>query len=700
MTLSRHRLLTARRALCLFGAGLTLHGIAAAEPAPDESRQGTVYVYGTGAGYDTDETHTATRTDTPITRVPQAVTVLTRDLLDDQALTSIADALRLVPGVTVAQGEGHRDAPILRGNTTTADFFIDGVRDDLQYIRDIYNTDRLEVLKGPSGMVFGRGTGGGVINRVTKTANGETEAAATLSLGSFDHARLAVDIGGDIGAFKARLNGVAEDSGSYRDGVVISRAGLAPVAAFDLGAATRLTLSGEYFSDDRTTDRGVASFGGRPFAGSEKAFFGNPDASNSEITVGSISAAFDHAFTGSLNLRATLVYADYDKFYSNTFANGPISATGTVQLAAYTAATARENLLGQADLTWKGDLAGTAHTVLAGVELSRQETDNLRTEGQFAAANNAERLTVSVADRGRNAAATFGRVSRENRNDLELAAVYLQDQIALTDRVDVIAGLRFDQFDLAFEDLRGADFSRQDTFTSPRLGLVVSPRENLSLYASWSRAFLPQSGEQFGNLTATLARLKPESFENTEIGLKWEPREELLVTAALYQLDRANTVAPGPVAGTAVLTGSQRSEGLELSVQGEILPGWDMAAAYAWQAAEITTTTSAAPKGRAAGQVPEHSASLWNKVSLTDRFSLGGGLVWRGEMFATVSNAVVIPSFTRADAALYYDLSDRLTVQLNLENLTGETYFISAHNDNNITPGAPLTGKLTLQARF
>jgi catecholate siderophore receptor len=176
--------------------------------------------------------------------------------------------------------------------------------------------------------------------------------------------------------------------------------------------------------------------------------------------------------------------------------------------------------------------------------------------------------------------------------------------------------------------------------------------------------------------------------------------DELLFTAALFRLDRENTVAPGPAAGTSVATGAQRSEGLELSLLGEIHPGWDVAAAYAWQSAEITSTTSAAPAGRKTALVPEHSASLWNKVKVTDRFALGGGLVWRGEVFTTVSNAVTLPAWGRADAAVYYELTDQFGLQLNLENVTGEKYWVSAHNDNNISPGAPFTAKLTLSADF
>ncbi len=674
-----------------------------ADDVPDEvKRQETVYVYGTRATYSEDTSRGATKTDTAIVDIPQAMTIVTGDLMRDHALSGVNEALRFVPGVTVAQGEGHRDAPVLRGNTTTADFFVDGVRDDLQYLRDIYNTDRIEVLKGPSGLVFGRGTGGGVINRVTKDADGERIRAITATAGSYGHARLALDVGDMLtDDLAGRVNLVYEDSESYRETMESERYGLAPTLSFTVSDSTRIRLSAEHFRDERVTDRGVPSLAGRPYDVSVKSFYGNPAGSPSEVEVNTFTATLEHAFSNALTLRSTLLYGDYEKFYQNIFAASAVNAAaGTVQLAAYNSFTSRENLISQTDLVWQGSFGGLEHTLLAGIEAGVQTSDNLRIEGQFPAAGGLERLTVSLADRGRNAVAVYGRVSRNNTNDLNLFAAYLQDQVKISDQLQFIAGLRFDRFDLDFDNRIGADASRTDEFVSPRLGVVFTPVRDLSLYASWAKSYLPQSGEQFANLTPALADFEPEEFENYEIGVKWQPSDELLFTAALFRLDRTNTLAPGPVAGVSVLTGGQRSEGLELSLQGEVIKGWDIAASYAWQTAEITETTTSAPAGRSLPLVPEQSASLWNKVRVTDRMDLGAGLVWQDDRYASISNAVILPSYTRIDAAAYYQLSDDLTLQLNLENLTGETYAATSHNDNNITLGAPLTAKLTLIARF
>jgi catecholate siderophore receptor len=690
--------MSSRPLLLSSAIGLVIVSTATAE---SPARQDTVYVYGTSGAYAENDSRSSTKTDTPLVDIPQSVTVITRDLIDDQSMASMGDLVRYIPGVTMGQGEGHRDAPTFRGNATTANFFVDGARDDLQYLRDLYTVDRVDVLKGPSALAFGRGAGGGTINRVTKQADGEHVRDVTVSIGSFDHARAAVDLGNSLSpTVGLRLNAMYEDSGSYRDGVSVERGGVAPTAKFDLAPRTSLSLSAEHFEDERTVDRGVPSDGGRPFSGSQKAFFGNPDINNSDIEVNTLTAVVDHSFSGTLTLRSSLFYGDYDKFYQNTYAATPVSALGAVEIAAYNSGTKRENLFSQTDLVWKTSTGDIDHTLLAGIEFGQQVTENTRFSGSFPEAGGASRLVASVADRGLASRPVFTDLVRDNTNDLSLFAIYAQDQVELTDRLRLIAGVRYDRFDLDYQDRLGADFSRTDDFVSPRLGAVYSATEAVTLYAGWSQSYLPQSGDQFSSLDASTTSLEPELFENIEIGAKYQPKPELLLTAALYRLDRDNTRAPGAVAGTTVLTGSQRSEGLEISLQGEIRDGWHVAAAYALQSAEITQTTSSAPIGRKVALVPEQSLSVWNKFAIMQRFGAGLGVIWQDAQYASITNAVTLPSFTRVDAALYYDLTDTLGLQFNVENLLGETYWTNAHNDNNITPGAPTLAKITLSARF
>jgi len=668
-------------------------------------------VIGNRDGYAAKGTATATRTDTPIIDVPQSISVITADVIRDQSMQTMGDVVRYVPGVSMGQGEGHRDAPTLRGNATTADFFVDGVRDDVQYFRDLYNAERVEVLKGPNAMIFGRGGGGGVINRVTKKANWSMDRSAMVELGSFDHRRATVDLSQPFSdSWAARLTGMVEDSESFRDFVGVERWGVNPTLGWRDSDLLAVHLGYEHFEDKRTVDRGLPSFNGRPAPAPVEAFFGDPDQSFSETTVDLVSAAIAWSPRAGLTVRNRTLFGAYDKFYQNVYPSGPAGAVGgapsTFPLQAYNNLTERENLFTQTDLIWEARLGGMAHTVLAGVELGRQDTRNLRLTGRFNGSTTlAGQPFASPTRRGLAIAFTNSGSDANNEVEATVAAVYLQDQVEIAPWLQLIAGLRFDSFELEFDDRRSGTiaqrrFSRRDETVSPRLGVVVKPQENLSLYASYSVSFLPQSGDQFASLSASTASLEPEEFTNYEVGLKWELTPQLFLTLAAFQLDRDNTTATAPGGQGVVLSGSQRSKGFEAGIAGRIRDNWEIVGGYAWQEAEITSTTTAAPAGRKVPLVPEHTFSLWNKVQLAPMWGVGLGVVRQSDMYASISNAVVLPGFTRVDAAVYAQLTDKVRAQVNVENLTDEGYFPTSHGDNNILPGSPRAVRVSLTASF
>lgn len=656
-----------------------------------------VTVTGKRSGYKASNTSTATKTDTALRDVPQSVTVITKDLIKDQDMRSMGDVVRYVPGVSMGQGEGHRDAPTLRGNSSTADFFVDGVRDDVQYYRDLYNAERIEILKGPNAMIFGRGGGGGVINRVTERADWTDRREVTVQGGSYDSWRGAVDLGGGISDDAAvRLNAFYENSDSYRDHVNVERFGINPTATFNFTDQTQLRVGYEYFDDHRTVDRGVPSLNGRPLDISRSAFFGNPDLSYAETAVHFVHATLEHEFAPNLRLRNNTVFADYDKFYQNVHANSAVNLAGNVTLQAYNSGTIRQNIFNQTDLIWDTTTGSIKHKILAGLEFGWQDTDNTR-------APNTAPGTVNIANPTTFVPVVFGTPLQANNTvDASVVAAYLQDQIELSEQFQVVAGIRFDRFDLDFDDLRpaNADFGRADDLVSPRVGAIYKPVEPVSIYASYSVSYLPQSGDQFGSLDATSAALEPEEFENLELGVKWDITPALSLTAALYQLDRSNTRAIDPITSLTVLTGEQRSEGFELGLAGNITEEWSVMAGYALQSSEITKTTTAAPAGREVPLVPEQTFSLWNHYRFTESLSAALGVTHQSDMYASISNAVVLPSFTRVDAGVYYKLNDNLEAQVNVENLFDETYWSTAHNDNNITPGSPRAVRVTLTTRF
>jgi catecholate siderophore receptor len=636
----------------------------------------------------------ATKTDTPLLDVPQSISIVTSELIEDLDMRSMGDVVRYVPGVTMGQGEGHRDAPTLRGNATTADFFIDGVRDDVQYFRDLYNVERVEVLKGSNAMIFGRGGGGGVINRVSKRADGQHHGAATLEGGSNDNKRISADVGEGVSdRWSLRLNAMYEDSGSYRDFVTIERYGVNPTALLTLSDSTRIRFGVERFEDERTVDRGVPSLDGRPVPVDESVFFGNPGLSFSDATVNLANLTFEHEFSPNLQLRNHTVHGDYDKFYQNVYPNSAVDATGNVTLSAYHAGTERQNLFNQTDLTWRVRTGSVDHTILAGVEIGRQDTENFRNNSTYAE-------VVPITNPVTRAPVSFDVPNQGNDVDVTVQSIYLQDQLGLTDRLQLIAGVRLDRFDVEFENhLNGQQFERDDEEVSPRVGLIFKPVGPASLYATYSVSFLPSSGDQFASLTATSAALEPEEFENMEVGVKWDVREDLSLTAAIYRLDRTNTTAPGPN-NTTVLTGAQRSEGIEFSLNGAVTERWSVVASYANQDAEITRTTTAAPAGRAVPLVPEHQFALWNRYRFTPKWGAGIGVTHLSEVFASITNGVELPSYTRMDAAIFFTPSERFEARLNVENVLDETYWWTAHNDNNITPGSPTAFRLGVTARF
>ncbi|HZG45242.1 MAG TPA: TonB-dependent siderophore receptor [Allosphingosinicella sp.] len=675
-----------------------------------EEQPGTIVVTGSRDRYGAERTSSATRTDTPLQDVPQSISVVTERQIDDQAMRSIGDVVRYLPGVTIGQGEGHRDQITLRGNNSTADFFIDGLRDDIQYYRPLYNVERVEVLRGPNAMIFGRGGGGGVVNRVTKVPTLDTRIGGSASVNTFGAWHVDADINIPLGTIAAlRVNGVHEEFGNHRDFYEGRLSAINPVVRVVVGPDTSVNLAYEYVDDARVVDRGVPSLAGQPLEGFRETFFGARGVNELGFEAHILRGTVEHRFSDALSLTSRLQYSDYDKSYRNAFPATPVTGTGAnrqVGIEAYFDGFQRENLFSQTDLVWKGQTGALAHTLLAGVEFGRQDTGNQRVNGFFDSgvptSQGGRRVNVPLADPIAIPPITFraGAGNRSSRSEAEIFALYLQDQVEIGP-VELIAGLRYDRFKLdAVNVATGQTFRRTDDLWSPRLGIVLHPIEPVSIYASYSRSFLPQSGDQFASLDLSLAALEPERFDNYEVGVKWEARPGLLLSAALYQLDRTNTRAPGPNPGEVVLTGAQRSRGLELEAVGEIMPNWELSLAYALQEAEITTTTAAAPAGRVVPQVPRHQFAAWTRYDLTDRLGVGLGVTHQSESFASISNAVELPAFTRVDLGVFVKLTERIEAQVNVENLLDEDYFPTAHNDNNISPGAPLNARFTVRVGF
>lgn len=662
----------------------------------------TVTVTIVASDYKTEEVGSATKTLTPLRDVPQSVSVVTKSQIKDQSMTSIGDIVRYLPGITAHQGENNRDQVIIRGQSTSADFFLNGVRDDVQYYRDVYNLERMETLKGPNAMIFGRGGGGGVINRVTKEAVFAPFREITLQGGSFGDRRFTADFAqplNDIFAF--RVNGVYEKSDSFRKFVGFERYGFSPTLSINAGEKTKITLGYEFFRDKRTADRGITSFQGKPADVPISTFYGNPETSRVRANVNLVSGTIERQI-GKLNIRNRTLFGDYERFYQNYVPGAANASQTSVTLTAYNNATKRRNLFNQTDLIYTASTGRIRHTLLGGVELGRQRTNNFRNTGFFN--NVSTSIQVAFDDPVTSAPVTFRQsaTDADNRLKLDLAATYLQDQIEISRFLQVVVGVRYDYFDLKYHNNRnGDDLRRIDNLVSPRFGVVVKPVERLSIYGNYSVSYLPSSGDQFSSLTTVTEQVKPEKFTNYELGVKWDISRNLSFTSALYRLNRTNTRATDPNNPAAIIqTGSQRTNGFELGLNGNITPLWSIAGGYAFQDAFITSATTAAIAGKQVGQVPHHNFSVWNKYQFLPRFGAGLGIIYRSDMFATVDNTVKLPGYVRADAAVYYSFNERWRLQANVENLLDKKYFMNADSNTNITPGSPRAFRVGLIVRF
>lgn len=659
-------------------------------------------------GYQAKTNTTAVKTDTKLIDLPQSLTVITQDLIKDQNMQSIADTIRYVPGVGIAQGEGNRDTPIFRGNSSTSDMYVDGIRDDVQYFRDLYNIERVDVLKGPNAMIFGRGGSGGLINRATKQADWSNAREMNVQFGSFDKYRLTGDFGQAINdSFAVRLTSMWENSRSYRDGFEAGRWGVNPTVSWRPSDQTKLTLGYEHYEDDRVADRGISSFRGRPVKTDASTFFGDPDRSPTGATVDSFNAVLDHDFGGGVSVRNRTRYAIYDKFYQNIFP-GAVNAAGTqVAISAYNANTQRENFFNQTDLTFALDTGPFKHKFLTGAEFGRQETDNFRNTGYFTDVGiNTTSVNVSLANpiyKG-NVAFRQSATDANNHGVTTIAAGYVQDQIELTRHWQAILGLRYDRFEVDFRNNRnGQNFASNDDLVSPRGGLVYKPfDDSFSLYANYSIAYVPRAGEQLGSLSLTNQALKPEEFRNYELGAKWDITPDLSTTLAFFQLDRLNALATDPGnSAISFLVDGQRTRGIELGLSGNMTDAWKVIGGYAYQNAEITKSLSAsALAGATLAQVPEHTFSLWNRYDITQQWGVGLGSVYRSKMYAATDNTVTLPGFLRFDAAVYYKVNKNIQLQVNIENLLDKEYYASANSNNNITPGSPIAANAGISMKF
>ncbi len=657
----------------------------------------------------------ALKTPTPVIDVPQSLSIVTADQITQQGFTSIGDIIDYTPGVNSSQGEGHRDAIVFRGVRSTADFFIDGARDDVQYYRPLYNLEQVEILRGPNALLFGRGGTGGILNRVTKKGViGETFNGYKASWNTENEFDLQIDSNiatSETSAF--RINAFYESLNNHRDFYEGDRIGINPTAKFELSPATILDLSYEYVDHDRFIDRGIPTgTDGRPVDALDDIVFGDPDLNKTQLEAHLLRASIQHDFSETLKGNFSAFYGDYDKLYQNFYVSGynQASTPDEVTLDGYVDTTKRQNMSLSGNLIGEFAAGRLSHIVIAGVEYIDTSSDQDRfnafwdttsDDNEVFAINRPLSLRGGIGTNVDGVTTTndFGAdINDDTRVDIEVFSAYIQDEIEVSEKLDIVLGARFDSFDInVFNVPADETRSRKDEEISPRLGIVYKPQENISFYGSYSESFLPRSGEQFANINGNNNQLDPNTFTNLEAGVKWDLNQGLSLTAAVFEIEQSSPQVADNDASTLDVIDSEIT-GFEAQIHGQLTEAWFVSAGYSNLDGEQVSRTG--PTGLRPRELPENMFSIWNNFKASDKLGLGIGLTYQDESFINNSNSASLPSYTRIDAVAYYDVSETLRVQLNIENLTDQRYYPNSHSTHQASVGAPLNARLTVTGRF
>lgn len=653
------------------------------------------------AGFEVDVAATATKTPTPLRDVPQAIEVINQTLIRSQAALSMQDVLRNVSGVSLHLGEGRRDQVLIRGFSALYDGFIDGVRDDAPYYRDLSNVERVEVLKGPASVLFGRGSSGGIVNRITKQPNQERPILdLSVVAGSYGTKRLTADLGQAFldGRLAYRVNGAYEESGSHRGFYALDRYNIAPSLLWKPTDRTRVVAQFEHLSDSRLPDRGIPSLNGRPADVPIGTYYGAPsDFMDNRVLAGALTV--EHQLADAWTVRNVFRRTRYANNYSTTYplvtrtVNGTLLATR----AQYETDAVQQNLFNQTEAVGSGRFLGLRHTLLVGVEAGRQRLDNVRLTGTAA---DVALFNPVLTDPNRGLSPTNNNLFRGN-----VFGVYVQDQITLGRGWKALLGVRRDRFTQFLDDrsARNVDLRRTDGVWSPRAGLVYQPAGWVSLYGSVSKSFQP-SGEGL-SLAANNADLQPETTRNLEVGAKLDVvRGRLSANVALFRLDRNNIKTTDPLdPNRLVLVGAQRTDGLEISLNGTLRRNWSVYGGYALLDGTIlrsnTVTSGVRVEGNRPGFVATHSGNLWTTYRFENGFGFGGGAYATGARFTSNDNLVTLPGYLRLDATVFYS-QRHWEMNLNLRNLLDRRHYETAHTNTQIFPGAPVNGLVTLRYRW
>jgi len=641
---------------------------------------------------------------------PQTINVVSQQLLKDQGSTRLQDALKNVPGITFNSGEGaaRGDTVNLRGFSAFNDFFLDGIRDAAVYTRDSFDLDQVEVLKGPSAVLFGRGSTGGVINQVSKAPTLAPLYSGTAAVGTNALLRGTADVNQPLSPDSAiRLNAMDESSDvADRDVAHNERWGFAPSYAIGLGTPTVLTLSYLHQEENNVPDFGIPFVNGAPAPVKRSNFYGlDSDTNTTRDDIGTMR--IKHDFNQDLSIADTVRAASYLFGYHfsapNFGTNVPTPGTpiGSILVGRDSPSSQGDqtNLTNQTDVTWRVQTGPIGHILIAGAEFGRQTSDLGRFNNPFNKNNNFVPETSLLNPNSNEFQPPEGLSSQQNTTAYTSAG-YLTDTMQIGPYVDVIGGIRYDRFAASYNQYTFASgatlhLDHTDHVTSPRGALVIKPTDALSFYFSYGTSFDP-SAEAL-TLTTKTAGLAPVKAKTYETGAKtsWLGGALNLNAAVFHtEVDNAQTNDPdNPTVTT--LAGNQRVEGFELGATGYITPAWEIYAGYTYLDPKTTASGTAAYVGKVLQNVARNSGNLFTEYDLTDAWKIGGGGNWVGHRFADFGEQANLPGYVVFNAMTAYQLTDNISLQVNATNLFDKTYYDAAYYtsaaENHVIPGAGRT---------
>ena len=669
--------------------------VPAAEDIPAQPDAGgqtleAVQVTGSAANndYNSSSSTIGAKVPTPLRDIPQSVTVIDRAVLEAQGATSLSDALRNVPGITIGGAEGGQigNNINLRGFSARTDVYLDGARDRGQYYRDTFDLDSIEVLKGPSSMLFGRGSTGGVINQVSKIPLAHDIDEFSATLGSDDRYRVSADFNRPLSATAAaRLNLFAQDNHSTREVMYNQDGGVAPSLRFGMGTPTEITLSALLQHNHDMPDYGLPPVNGKPADVVHDNFYGLTDDRTIQ-DVAMVSARIQHAFNDNLTLKNQLQYSWYRTDARETAPNNLVTVDGValdrttgnytdtplddilVQLASHDRVIHDSSLDNQTDLIAKFQTGAWENTLLSGLELARDTYKN-----QTFTRSGLPLLSLVAPAYMPMAANVVSTPANLAQGSADTAAVYANDTLKLNDQWQAIAGLRRDRYAATLDNTISAPANADQTvyFTSKRAGLIYQPGYEQSYYVSYGTSFNPSL--ETLTVTNNTQNLPPESNRSFELGAKWDLLDDRVdLTAALFEVEKTN--ARTQVSATEyALSGDVRVRGGEVGLVGHITDAWQVFAGYTRLNARIVRALDGT-QGNVPANTPQDSASLWSSYRIDEQWEIGGGATYLSQRFAANTNVVSVGGYTRWDAMVAWHLA-KVDLRLNLLNLADKQYF-------------------------